>query len=444
MKDFAHKSYKESGIDWCPRIPKQWESTKTKYATGFTTGWTPPTGDDEAYNGTNCWANISDLGPKVLENTAKTISDSAAAATRIKPSPQGSLMFSFKLSIGQVSLAGREMYTNEAIATFLGSDKLAIPFAYYAFPVFLVQNAAENIYGAKLLNQELMRAARFPLPSLVEQLTIASFLDRETTKIDALIAEQKHLIELLQEKRQAVISHAVTKGLNPNAPMKDSGVEWLGQIPITWESPSLGVLISKAELGENFDSSESNEGLPVMKMGNLGRGFVRLDKVERLTDGAEVGDTSLLRDGDFLFNTRNSLDLVGKVALWRSELPMATYNSNILRINFNAHKVASSGYMNHLFNSSFGVSQLRTLAKGTTSVAAIYYKDLTSFRVLLPTLEEQHAISKYLDNACAKIKELIAKARLAVDLLQERRSALISAAVTGQIDVRGLTEEIAA
>ena len=282
------------------------------------------------------------------------------------------------------------------------------------------------------------------LPPLDEQIVIASFLDHETAKIDALIAEQKHLIELLQEKRQAVISHAVTKGLNPNAPMKDSGVEWLGQIPITWESPSLGVLISKAELGENFDSSESNEGLPVIKMGNLGRGFVKLDKVERLTDGAEVGDTTLLRDGDFLFNTRNSLDLVGKVALWRSELPMATYNSNILRINFNAHKVASSDYMSHLFNSSFGVSQLRALAKGTTNVAAIYYKDLTSFRVLLPSLEEQHAISKYLDNACAKIKELIAKAGLAVDLLQERRSALISAAVTGQIDVRGLTEEVAA
>lgn len=146
------------------------------------------------------------------------------------------------------------MYTNEAIATFLASANIDGMYAYYAFPFFLVKNAAENIYGAKLLNQELIRAATLALPRLKEQSTIATFLDRETAKIDALIAEQQRLIELLKEKRQAVISHAVTKGLtnlpganlnagvsdggpkgerrdsasSPDTTMKDSGIEWLG------------------------------------------------------------------------------------------------------------------------------------------------------------------------------------------------------------------------
>ena len=144
-------------------------------------------------------------------------------------------MFSFKLSIGQVSFAGQDMFTNEAIATFFPSSHLSLAFAFHAFPLLLVQNAAENIYGAKLLNQELIRSASFALPSLPEQTQIAAFLDRETAKIDELVAEQRRLMALLKEKRQAVISHAVTRGMNPNAPMKPSGIEWLGDVPEHWD-----------------------------------------------------------------------------------------------------------------------------------------------------------------------------------------------------------------
>ncbi len=163
-----------------------------------------------------------------------------------------------------------------------------------------------------------------------------------------------------------------------------------------------------------------------------------------MPDGIEFSDSKALRNGDFLFNTRNSLDLVGKVAIWRGELPRAIYNSNILRIAFIPAKVASHEFMSYFFNSKFGLSQLRALTKGTTSVAAIYYKDLTSLRVILPPANEQHAIAKYLDCACATLNTLSAEAQRAIDLLQERRSALISAAVTGQIDERGLVPEAVA
>lgn len=439
MKGSAHNSYKESGIDWCPRIPEHWESTKTKYATGFTTGWTPPTGDDEAYNGTNCWANISDLGPKVLENTAKTISDSAAAASRIKPSPQGSLMFSFKLSIGQVSLAGREMYTNEAIATFLGSDRLAIPFAYYAFPVFLVQNAAENIYGAKLLNQELMRAARFPLPSLVEQLAIARFLDRETAKIDALIAEQQRLIELLQEKKQAVISHAVTKGLNPNAPMKDSGVEWLGEVPEHWEIMDLvktTLLLQTGPFGSQLGTADyEDEGVAVINPSNITEGsidansgpFIAMKKALEL-------ERHKLYKGDLVIARRGEMGRCAVVEDGKEEKLCGTGSILVRPLDW-----MCTEFMAHIIRSEYSRASLSLNSVGSTMEnlsAAIVGK----LRIPVPPRDEQVQIVDWIRSIASSYQSLANNSVRAIELLQERRSALISDAVTGQIDVRGLVQ----
>lgn len=268
-----YQEYKDSGVEWLGRVPSHWATTKTKHVCQFSTGWTPPTGDSSAYEGENLWANISDLGPKTISDTAKRISDAAARQSSIDLVPQGSLLFSFKLSIGQVSFAGRPMYTNEAIATFRQSHLLSLAFAYYAFPLFLVQNASENIYGAKLLNQELIRGASFSLPPVEEQSAIATFLDRETGKIDTLIAEQEKLLALLAEKRQATISDAVTKGLNPDVPMWDSGIAWLGKIPEHWgHSKKLLDLVTShrhafvnGPFGSDLLTSELvSEGVPVV------------------------------------------------------------------------------------------------------------------------------------------------------------------------------------
>ena len=145
-----YQVYKPSGLEWLQDVPAHWLPTQVKHVCSFTTGWTPPTGNSAAYEGSNLWANISDLGPKVLSECAKRISDDAVASAGLTLSKAGSLLFSFKLSIGQVSFAGVDMYTNEAIATFPPVPSIDLHYAYYSFPLFLVQNATENIYGAKL------------------------------------------------------------------------------------------------------------------------------------------------------------------------------------------------------------------------------------------------------------------------------------------------------
>jgi len=222
----------------------------------------------------------------------------------------------------------------------------------------------------------------------------------------------------------------MTKRYQEYPEYKNSGVEWLGNIPKSWNSIKFGLTNASAILGGNYLAGEGEEGVPLIKMGNLGRGHVNLNKVEYLPVGESYDESFLLKDGDFLFNTRNSLNLVGKVSIWRNELPKALYNSNILKISFNKSFVDSSKYMNYLFNSSLGLSQLSLIAKGTTSVAAIYYKELKSLVFMLPPAKEQQKIANFLDHETAKIDTLIAKQEKLIALLKEKRQAVISHAVT--------------
>ena len=203
-----------SGVRGKVSAPRGWMWSKVKYVADFYTGWTPSTGNQDFFHGSNLWANISDLGPKTLYDTAKQISDEAVKQAGINISPAGSVLFSFKLSIGQVSFAGRDMYTNEAIATFPPQSGFNAKWAYWALPVYVPLNADENIYGAKLLNQELIRSAHILVPPPPEQTRIANFLDEQTARIDDLRSHCVEHIMLLREYRSSLISAAVTGQLD--------------------------------------------------------------------------------------------------------------------------------------------------------------------------------------------------------------------------------------
>lgn len=147
---------KDSGIPWIGLIPEHWKIGRIKDQYIFQTGATPPSKTESFYDGNNLWANIGDLNGKILNDTIKHLSDEGVAVCSMNISPKGSLLYSFKLSVGQVAFCGRDMYTNEAIATFIG-DEEKLRYLYYVAPQFIVFNANENIYGAPILNQELIK-----------------------------------------------------------------------------------------------------------------------------------------------------------------------------------------------------------------------------------------------------------------------------------------------
>ncbi|MFM5063301.1 restriction endonuclease subunit S [Aeromonas veronii] len=436
-----YQEYKDSGVEWLGNVPSHWTVTAVKRFASFTTGWTPPTGNDAYFGGEHLWANISDVGHRVLSTTAKTITDAGVRATRIKKSPKGSLLFSFKLSIGLVSIVGEDMYTNEAIATFLPSETFNISYMYWAAPLFIPQNAEENIYGAKLLNQERIGNASFVLPTPKEQQTIAAFLDYETARIDRLIAQQQRLIELLKEKRQAVISHAVTKGLNPNAPMKDSGVEWLGQVPEHWGVSALGYY-SMLNTGATPDRSKNQYWggtIPWIKTGE-----VRYDTIyetEETITQAALSETSvrLSKPGTLLMAMYGQGITRGRVAILGVS---ATYNQACVAITPNSK--VTNDFLKFFFMA--GYDALRD-GGNETSQMNLNADIVSKFKVLVPSYEEQIDIVSFLRIKLAHYEQLINKSEHAIALLQERRTALISAAVTGKIDLRGWTqpaEEVAA
>jgi type I restriction enzyme S subunit len=231
-----YPTYKDSGVEWIGRVPEHWRLRKVAWDLRMTIGWTPPTGQQRFYGGQHNWVAISDLSAKRIAETKTKITDAAIAEKGAKPAPAGSLLFSYKLTVGEVALLDQPAYTNEAIAAFHPAQTVAMEWWRYAAPEVLPRNGRENIYGALLLNQELMADTRFYAPDTAEQSAIAAALDRETARIDALIAKKTRFIELLKEKRQALITDAVTKGLDPNVRMKDSGVAWIGEVPEHWTS----------------------------------------------------------------------------------------------------------------------------------------------------------------------------------------------------------------
>lgn len=208
-------------------------------------------------------------------------------------------------------------------------------------------------------------------------------------------------------------------------------------IPKGWQIKKLKDILIEGRLGGNYENAEANNGVPVIKMGNLDRATIKIDKIQYLPENETYNQEDVLVKGDLLFNTRNTLELVGKVAIWNNELPFAVYNSNLMRMKFDSSFVESTWFMNRAFNSYYGLRQLRGIATGTTSVAAIYGRDLESIKFLLPPLSEQKAIAQVLSTADAAIhttEKLIAQKEL-------RKKWLMQQLLTGKKRLKGFSGE---
>ncbi len=269
-----------------------------------------------------------------------------------------------------------------------------------------------------------------PLPPPAEQRAIADFLDRETAKIDALIATQERLIALLDEKRQATITHAVTKGLDPNAPMKESGIEWLGEVPEGWERLRLKRVLCSSDYGIS-DALDAPDGVAVLRMSNIKGGQVVIDDLKYVSS---VPGRLLLNSNDLLFNRTNSIDLVGQVGMMRQILDHdISFASYLVRLRTTIR--ARPAYLSYLLNHPELLRLVRSMAFAAIGQANLNPTRYAEIVLLLPAVAEQEAIVAYLDGETAKIDDLAAKAAQAIECLEERRAALITAAVTGQIDV---------
>lgn len=283
---------------------------------------------------------------------------------------------------------------------------------------------------------------RIPLPSLEEVDVISNLVDKGAAKIDALVAEQRRLIELLQEKRRALISHAVTKGLNSDAPVKPSGVVWLGDVPAQWTIAPLGARYG-VQLGKMLDSEKitGRHLRPYLRVADVQWGSINTEDLPSMDFDEEAREKFSLRSGDLLVNEGGSY--VGRCAIWLGELDECYYQKALHRVR--PHDAARDT-SRFLYYAMVFATQLGVFVAGgnQNTIDHLPAEKLRSYRFAFPPLEEQVAIVAHLDEALIQLDSLISEAERAIALLQERRTAVISEAVTGKIDVRELAATEAA
>ncbi len=277
-------------------------------------------------------------------------------------------------------------------------------------------------------------------PPLEEQQAIAAFLDRETAEIDGLIAKKRRLIELLKEKRTALISHAVTKGLNPKAPMKPSGIDWLGDVPAHWRLLRLrfiATIQSGLTLGKKYDPGTTISH-PYLRVANVQDGYLDLTEITQVE--IPPGDVQRfdLQAGDVLMTEGGDFDKLGRGYVWEGQIAGCLHQNHIFAVRPHA-KHLDSHFLACVLTSSHGKNYFTSTSQQTTNLATTNRTKLGNLCVPLPDVEEQRAILAWIRARTHTIDNIVKTGEGAIVKLNEYRSALISAAVTGKIDVRGET-----
>ena len=449
-----YPDYKHCKTAWLPKIPSHWLEAQLRTCIEFIANGITATQIEQGEE-TVPVTRIETI------STGRFNPEKAGHISRQEADPRrrmevGDISLS---NINSLSMIGNCAMLESPTELYAGMNLLHIRPSRDCFPEWLawsfrnsqfrddIESRAKPAINQASISQGGLKSIRIPIPPLEEQIQISRFLHHETAKIDALIAEQQRLIELLQEKRQVVISHAVTKGLNPNAPMKDSGVEWLGEVPEHWSIKQIKHLCKSIEQGwspqcENEPSEGDAPG--VLKVGCVNGGLFRPSENKKLPPELAPVPQYSVKIGDLLVSRANTKELVGSVAVAAEDFPWLYICDKLYRITIKPQS-SSSKYLALYLASREARGQIELGASGASpSMQNISQSVLLDMSIPVPQLDEQESIRNDITIQCDQIDQLTAKVMEAIRLFQERRSALISAAVTGQIDVRGLTEEVAA
>lgn len=426
----AYNNYKSSDVQWLGGIPELWKITQIKHigrlkgGAGFPHIEQGVSGEDLDVHKVNALGSADDKG--ILQSSENTISVDTASRLGAFIFPVNSIVFAkagAALLLSRIRLVGTPACIDNNMMGLVVNDQNNFNFIRYAMCLVRFDYLV-NPGAIPSLNEFQMGNSFLAIPSIEEQKQIANFLDHETAKIDTLIDKQQQLIKLLKEKRQAVISHAVTKGLNPAAPMKDSGVEWLGEVPEGWVVARAKHVADIFVPQRNKPELNESEGVFWATMEDM--------KTERIVAtsnfvselAAKVAGSKTLKRGSVIASC------VGNFGV-------ASVNDVDVIINQQLQAFIPLGIEAEYLRLQVTISKAYFEIVGTA--ATLIYVNQEGFEnlpVIVPPIKEQKDIVAAVTLRSDKFMNLIFKAELAISLMQERRTALISAAVTGKIDVR--------
>ncbi len=444
----GYVSYRDSGVEWLGAVPDHWKVDRLKVSVrsskGGIWGEEPDGGADDIICVRVADFDRDSLSVSLENRTMRKVPQKDRQGRVLE---RGDLLLE-KSGGGEKQPVGAVMLYDHDAEAVCSNFVTRIQLAPGQHPLFwryvhaaayargLTQRSLNQTSGIQNLDQGRYLDDRGPFPPPSEQAAIATFLERETGKIDALVEAQRRLIELLKEKRQAVISQAVTKGLDPNAPMKDSGVEWLGEVPAHWEVSAIKRRCVLIKDGTHLPPPRVDEGVPLLSVRNLQQGqFSFLDDDSQISqeDYENLARAFVPKADDVLLAIVGAT--LGKSALVPHGMgPFYIQRSLAL---FRPDNGLTAAWLNGVFGSS-GFQKMLWQHVGFSAQPGIYLGALADFKIPVPPPAEQNRLVRVLAERVAPTDALIGQAERAVALLRERRSALISSAVTGKIDVRGL------
>ena len=441
-----HAKYMDSGVDWLGQIPSHWAVKRLRFVAELN-----PSKSEVSHLAAD--TEVSFLPMEAIGE------DGSLELDRVRPLADVQTGYTF-FRDGDVTIAkitpcfengkgaamrdlcnGIGFGTTELIVTRPKAAQTTSTYLHWLFTSRPFRKAGEAfMYGAggqKRVPDDFVRDFAIGFPPLPEQCHIVTFLDRETAKIDALVEEQRRLIELLKEKRQAVISRAVTKGLNPNVLTKDSGVEWLGEVPAHWQPIQLGRVCRQVSDGPHFSPQYVDDGVMFLSARNLSVDSWHLEDAKFVSevDYLEFSKRVIPEIGDVLY-TKGGTTGIARVV----DLPMrfqVWVHIAVLKLD----RTKSDPYfIAYALNSVGCYEQSQLSTRGATN------QDLGLTRMIriwlaLPPLTEQREIAAWLSDETRRMNALVVESESALSILRERRTALISAAVTGKIDVRDLAPQ---
>ena len=437
-----HYTYKPSGVDWLGDVPAHWEVMKVSRLFSIGSGTTPPTERSEYYGGGIPWITTSELRENVVTSTEKTVTEEALRAfPTLNVFPKGSIAVAmYGATIGRLGILGVPATVNQACCVFSEANGMSARFWFY-----WLQSRRQYLIsighggGQPNLSQKMLRSIQAPVPPLPEQTAIARYLDHIDRRIQRYIQATQKRITLLHEARQATIQRAVTRGLNPDVPLKPSGVDWLGDVPAHWEVRRLRYLIEgNLTYGANAAAEHDNPNWPrYLRITDFALdGTLRDDTFRSLPP--EVARDYLVKPGDLLLARSGAT--VGKAFLVTSEVGQACHAGYLIRAR------PRSCLVEPRFLFAFTQSAMFTRWKDSTFIIAtipnISAEKYANLSVPTPPLEEQKQIAAHLNKATAAIDTAIDAARRQTEHMQEYRASLIAHVVTGKLDVRAAAERI--
>ena len=422
-----YPAYKDSGVEWLGAVPEHWSIVPLKWCFECLDGKRVPLNSEQR-------ADIKGEVPYwgsggVVDHIEKFIFDEPLVLLGEDGAP-----FFDKDRPVAYAIQGKS-WINNHIHVLRPLTDYPIEWFVHALNCVEYRHYIDGSTRDKL-TQDDMKSISLVIPESPDEARKAvAHLTRETIRIDALIEKKTRFIELLREKRQALITHAVTKGLDSNVKMKNSGVEWLGEVPEHWAVKRLKFIAAvQTGIAKGKDNAEKDTvEVPYLRVANVQDGYLDLDEVATIEVSTADLPRYLLQPGDVLMNEGGDFDKLGRGHVWHGEIEPCIHQNHVFAVR--PHGV-SSEWLNTFTSSAAAQFYFMGRSKQSTNLASISSSNLMELAVPLPSEEEQRLILDRLHRQASQVNALLAQTERSIELLKERRAALITAAVTGQIDLR--------